>query len=80
MWKRNTWKLEQAKKTCLPSGNSTGLCSHGLLSKGPPLPQNSAQGKASTTTYSVLQRCSNVVPSSAGDDWDIFKEGESDKG
>lgn len=39
-----------------------------------------AKGSRSATTYSVLQRCSNVVPSSAGDDWDIFTAGESGRG
>lgn len=38
------------------------------------------QGERSHPTYSVLQRCSNVVPSSAGDGWDIFTVGESDRG
>lgn len=72
-------KVEHDKETCLTSGYSNDCTNMACRAKATSAP-NTAQDKQSAITYSVLQRCSNVVPSSAGDDRDIFPEGESDRG
>lgn len=62
------------------SVESRGCKKKFVFGKEPLLSPNTPLGEGSHPTYSVLQRCSNVVPSSAGDDWDIFTVGESDRG